>query len=62
MPALKWILMFPEVSCVIPGASRHEQVISNVKASDYPDLSDDVMTSVKEVYDKYIRPYVHHSW
>ena len=30
--ALKWILMFQEVSCVIPGASRPDQVYSNISA------------------------------
>ena len=36
--ALKWILMKPEVSCIIPGASRAEQITSNIAASSIPDL------------------------
>ena len=30
--ALKWILMFPEVSCVIPGAKSEEQVDQNTES------------------------------
>ena len=38
--ALKWILSFPEVSCIIPGASKPEQVISNLSAEDVPALTE----------------------
>ncbi len=61
-PALKWILMHSQVSCIIPGASRQEQVISNVKAAEYPDFSPEKMDAVRRIYDKYIRHYVHHCW
>jgi len=60
--ALKWILQFPEVSTVIPGASRPEQVISNLKVGDLPALDDEQMTAVKDIYDEYIRAEVHHLW
>ncbi len=60
--ALKWILQFPEVSTVIPGASRPEQVISNLKVGDLPALDDEQMTAVKDIYDEYIRADVHHLW
>ncbi|MBP5283405.1 MAG: aldo/keto reductase [Treponema sp.] len=60
--ALKWILMHEEVSAVIPGASRAEQVSSNVRASGIPPLSAEQMTAVREVYDRYIRALVHDSW
>ena len=56
--ALKWILMFPEVSCIIPGASRPEQILSNLKASELPDLSKDQMEGVKQIYEQYILPDV----
>ncbi len=62
MPALKWILMFDQVSCIIPGASRSSQVTSNIQASDYPALSGEVMGKVRAVYDEYIRPHVHQNW
>ena len=61
-PALKWILMHEQVSCIIPGASRPSQVESNVSVSDAPGLTDDQMRAVREVYDEYIRDDVHHNW
>lgn len=60
--ALKWILMHDEVSVVIPGASREEQVYSNVRAIDFPDLSDEQMKKVEEIYNKYLRDSVHNNW
>ena len=54
--ALKWILMFPEVSCIIPGASRAEQILSNLKASELPDLSKAQMSGIKQIYDEQIWP------
>ncbi|MBN3521804.1 aldo/keto reductase [Algoriphagus lutimaris] len=60
--ALKWVLMFPEVSTVIPGASNLEQLESNVKVSDLPPLSAKQMEVVKTVYEKYIKEEVHHMW
>ena len=60
--ALKWILMFPEVSCVIPGASRLEHVKMNVKASDAEKLSHTEMHEVKKIYEAYIKKPVHYLW
>ncbi len=60
--ALKWILMFDEVSCVIPGASNPQQALSNLKALDLPNLSDDEMEAVKAVYEKHIKYPVHFQW
>ncbi|MEO1381829.1 MAG: aldo/keto reductase, partial [Bacteroidota bacterium] len=60
--ALKWILMHPEFSCVIPGASNISHVQQNVAASEIPPLPDMAMQDVEEVYDKYIKQYVHHLW
>ena len=54
--ALKWILMFPEVSCIIPGASRAEQILSNLSASELPDLSNAQMSGIKQIYDEQIWP------
>lgn len=56
--ALRWILMFPEVSCIIPGASLPEQILSNLSASDIPVLSTEQMAAIKQIYDEYIRPDV----
>ncbi|MCB0550659.1 MAG: aldo/keto reductase [Phaeodactylibacter sp.] len=60
--ALRWTLMFDEVSCVIPGASRQEQVASNLSAAQLPALSAEQMEGVKAVYEKYFKGTVHHWW
>ncbi|MBN1698019.1 MAG: aldo/keto reductase [Spirochaetales bacterium] len=60
--ALRWVLMFEEVNCVIPGASKKEQVVSNVKASDAAALTESEMKKVKELYDSMIRYPVHYLW
>lgn len=60
--ALRWILMFDEVSCVIPGASGPEQVHRNVRALEDPPFTEEEMEAVRQVYDRYIKPSVHHLW
>jgi aryl-alcohol dehydrogenase-like predicted oxidoreductase len=60
--ALRWILMFEEVSCVIPGASRPEQITSNLNAAKLSSLNEDEMLKVRAVYEKYIRSEVHNLW
>jgi aryl-alcohol dehydrogenase-like predicted oxidoreductase len=60
--ALRWILMFDAVSCVIPGARDPAQAEQNAKASDLSSLSDSQMSKVRDVYDRYIRAQVHHRW
>ncbi len=60
--ALKWILMNENVSCVIPGASRTEQLLSNISASDLKPLSEVVMEKVNSIYEKYIKEYIHQRW
>jgi len=60
--ALRWILMFDEVSTVIPGARRHDQAEANAAASDLPDLDRTAMDALEEIYDTYARPHVHHRW
>ena len=60
--ALRWILMHDTVSAVIPGASRCEQVQTNVKAAELAALTPEQMEGVAVVYDKYIRESVHCNW
>lgn len=60
--ALRWILMFDAVTCVIPGAKRPSQAQDNCDSSDLPALSNEAMTKVREIYDRYIREQVHHRW
>ncbi len=54
--ALRWILMFNEVSCVIPGASKPEQVLSNVSATNVAELPQEQLDQVKALYEQYIWP------
>lgn len=60
--ALKWILMFPEVTTVIPGAKNARQAEENAQASSLPPLSENVMKEVERIYNTYIRADVHHRW
>ncbi len=60
--ALRWILMFPEVTCAIPGARRPDQVEENFTAADLPALSEETMAAVSSIYDRLIRASVHHYW
>jgi len=60
--ALRWILMFDAVTCAIPGAKTPLQAADNCAASDLPPLSDAVMDAVRGIYERKIRPLVHHRW
>ncbi|HEY9526360.1 MAG TPA: aldo/keto reductase [Anaerolineales bacterium] len=60
--ALRWILMSPEVTCAIPGAKRPSQVEENISAADLPALSGETMSKVREIYERLVRPQVHHYW
>ncbi|HEX7973323.1 MAG TPA: aldo/keto reductase [Anaerolineales bacterium] len=60
--ALRWILMFPAVTCAIPGAKRPDQVQENLHAADLPPFSEQDMLRVRQVYDQYIRAQVHPRW
>ncbi|WP_373495266.1 aldo/keto reductase [Aquiflexum sp.] len=60
--AIKWILMHPQVSTVIPGASNVNQVESNVKSSEHLPISPYKMEAVKDLYEKYLKDKVHDLW
>ncbi len=60
--ALRWILMFPEVTCAIPGAKRPSQAEDNVHAADLPALSDETMQKIQEIYDRRFRVEIHQLW
>ena len=60
--ALRWILMFPAVTCAIPGAKRPEQVDENVLAADLPPLQPETMLAIEDIYNRQIRSQVHHYW
>jgi aryl-alcohol dehydrogenase-like predicted oxidoreductase len=60
--ALKWILMKPEVSCIIPGASKVDQVHSNIKASNVPDLHPATLKKIDTIYHEDVKKHVHQLW
>lgn len=60
--ALRWILMFDAVSCVIPGAKNPSQAEDNARASDLPPFTDAHMQKVADVYNEYVREPVHYMW
>lgn len=60
--ALQWILAFKEVSCIIPGASKVDHMISNLSVYDLPPLSPEKLSAMNKIYDLYIRKEVHHLW
>jgi aryl-alcohol dehydrogenase-like predicted oxidoreductase len=60
--ALRWILMSPAITCAIPGAKRPSQVEENVAAAELPAIPDATMAAIRQIYDREIRPRVHHFW
>jgi aryl-alcohol dehydrogenase-like predicted oxidoreductase len=60
--ALRWILMFEDVTSTIPGARRPSQAEDNLRAADLPPLSNSSMQKIRAIYDRYIRPQVHSLW
>ena len=60
--AIRWVLMHPEVSVVIPGASRASQVSDNVRAAELPPLTEAQMRAVREIYDRNLRAIIHPQW
>jgi aryl-alcohol dehydrogenase-like predicted oxidoreductase len=53
--AIRWILDHPEVTTVIPGASKIAQVHSNVEASAMPHFSSHTFNKLRRLYDDEIR-------
>ncbi|WP_416867002.1 MAG: aldo/keto reductase [Imperialibacter sp.] len=60
--ALRWILGFEEVSCIIPGASKVEQVLSNLSTYDTPPLTTAQVMAMNKIYEAYIKKEVHQLW
>ena len=60
--ALRWILMFEDVTCTIPGARRPSQAEDNINAASLPPLSDATMRRIRAIYDHYVRPQVQNRW
>ena len=59
--ALKWILMHDAVSVVIPGAINKLQVMKNASSSKLDDISK-LSEKIFSIYEKIIKPDVHHRW
>jgi aryl-alcohol dehydrogenase-like predicted oxidoreductase len=60
--ALRWILMFPEVTCAIPGAKSSAQAQENAGAALLPPFDSAQMARVRDIYDQYVRAHVHSRW
>jgi aryl-alcohol dehydrogenase-like predicted oxidoreductase len=60
--ALRWILMFPEVTTVIPGARTPAQARENATAAALAPIDARIMAAARQVYDDLIRPHVHLYW
>jgi len=60
--ALRWILAFPEVSVVIPGARNAQQAASNAAACALSAPSEATMAAATEVYERWVKPHVHRRW
>ncbi len=62
LSALRYILMYDAVSTIIPGASSAIQITENAKASSLPASTAEQMAIVEQIYNRLIRPRVHHAW
>lgn len=62
LDALRWILTFDAVSCIIPGASKPEHLTSNLQAAERPAPTPEQMAAVKAIYDERIKNPVHYLW
>lgn len=56
--ALRWILDHPQVTTVIPGATKKVHVKSNTEASSAEPLGADTHRRLRELYDEEIRPHI----
>lgn len=60
--ALRWILMHDAVSTVIPGSTDPNHIRDNVEATEMPEISEEKMQRVQEIYEDYVKDEVHHRW
>lgn len=60
--ALRWIMMEPAVTVVIPGAKSPDQARANAAAAGLAPLDAETMAAAREVYDRLIAPEVQHLW
>ena len=62
LSALRYILMYPAVSSVIPGASSPMQITQNTQATMLPPFTATQMELVEQIYNAHIKPLVHNLW
>ncbi|MGW5036000.1 aldo/keto reductase [Streptomyces nigra] len=60
--ALRWIVQQPGVTTVIPGARSPEQARANAAAAAQPDLGEDTLTAIRDLYDRRIKDQVESRW
>ncbi|MDI9835590.1 aldo/keto reductase [Streptomyces sp. KAU_LT] len=60
--ALRWIVQQPGVTTVIPGARSPEQARANAAAAALPDLSEDTLAAIRDLYDRRIKDQVESRW
>jgi aryl-alcohol dehydrogenase-like predicted oxidoreductase len=60
--ALRWIIQQPGVTSVIPGARTVGQARANAAAAELPELPQQVLDGVRDLYDRRIRAQVHDRW
>lgn len=56
--SLRWILDHPQVTTVIPGASKVSQVTGNLEASTLPSLSVEAHKALRQLYDERVRSII----
>lgn len=56
--ALRWILDHPEVTTIIPGASRPSQVETNMNAAALPPLNEETHQKLRSFYDLHVKPLI----
>lgn len=60
--ALRWITQLPGVTTVIPGARSPEQARANAAAAALPELSEDTLAAIGDLYDRRIKEQVEDRW
>ncbi|HEY0168663.1 MAG TPA: aldo/keto reductase [Jatrophihabitans sp.] len=60
--ALRWVIDQPGVTTVIPGARTPDQARANAEVAALPELPGETIAAIGSLYDRVIRPQVHHRW
>lgn len=56
--SLRWILDFPEISCVIPGFKNVGQVEDNLAAQNVPSFTDEEKDRIRAFYEEHVREHI----